>query len=172
LAAISFTALAGICRDHTGIDGEAFTADQARSHALPHHMLEQPPEQVAVAEAPVPVFGERGVVGNVALETEPAEPAIGQIEVHFVAQAPLGANGEGVTDQQHADHQLGIDRGAAGGGVIRRQRAADLAEVQYGVDPAQEMVCWDMALEIEAIEQAPRLVLPSHHSAHPVAVRE
>jgi hypothetical protein len=55
---------------------------------------------------------------------------------------------------------------------MRRQSAADLAEVQHGVVPAQEMVCWNAALEIEAIEQAPRLVLPSHHPPLSVAVQE
>ena len=62
--AIHFATAAGVRLDHAGIDGETLATDKAGLHALPHHMLEQPPEKVAVAKAPVPVLGERGVVGN------------------------------------------------------------------------------------------------------------
>src|SRR6202007_814080 len=38
------------------------------------------------------------------------KPPIGQIEVDLIAQAPLRSNAEAVADQEHPDHQLGIDR--------------------------------------------------------------
>jgi len=48
--------------------------------------------------------------GNVAVEPQPAEPPVGRIEVDLLAQQPLRANAEAIADNQHLDHQLGIDR--------------------------------------------------------------
>ncbi len=50
------------------------------------------------------------MVGHIAIEPKPAKPPISQIEVDFLAQAPLGANAEAVADDEHPDHQLRIDR--------------------------------------------------------------
>ncbi len=55
----------------------------------------------------------------------------------LLAQAPLGANAKAVADEQDADHQLGIDRGAARRGVERCQRAAQVAEIDEAIDGAQ-----------------------------------
>jgi hypothetical protein len=71
--------------DETGVDRKAFAADQPLGHAALNGHLEQLPQQVAVAEAAVPVLREGGVIGHRAFETEPAEPAIGQIEMHLLA---------------------------------------------------------------------------------------
>lgn len=64
------------------------------------------------------VLRECRVVGHRAYQPEPAEPAIGEVEVHILAQAVLGADTEAEDDEQHADHQFEIDRRAA-----RRARA-------------------------------------------------
>ena len=66
---------------------------------------------VVLAEAAVPVLGEGRMVGNIAVEPEAAEPAVGQIEVDLLAQAPLGADAEAVAHDQHPDHQLGSTEG-------------------------------------------------------------
>ena len=52
-------------------------------------MLEQATEQVAVAEAAVPVLGKGGMVGDGALEPEPAEPATSKIEMDLGAEPAL-----------------------------------------------------------------------------------
>src|SRR5437899_348681 len=52
------------------------------------------------------------MIGYVAIEAETTKPAIGQIEMDFLAHAPLGADAKAITDDQHPDHQFGIDRGA------------------------------------------------------------
>lgn len=49
------------------------------------------------------------MVGHPVSEIEPAEPAIGQVEVHLLAQAPFRADAEQVADQQHPEHQFRID---------------------------------------------------------------
>src|SRR5580693_8292978 len=52
------------------------------------------------------------MIGYMAVETETTKPAIGQIEMGFLAQAALGADAKAITDDQHPDHELGIDRWA------------------------------------------------------------
>ena len=44
----------------------------------------------------MPVLREGGMIGHIAVEPEPAEPPVGQIEVDLFAQAPLGANTEAI----------------------------------------------------------------------------
>jgi hypothetical protein len=58
----------------------------------------------------VPVLGERRVVGHLAVEPEPAEPSVREVEVDLLAQPLLRADAEAVADDQDQDHQLGIDR--------------------------------------------------------------
>ena len=59
----------------------------------------------------------------------PAEPAMGQIEGNVFAEAALGPNAPAVADDQHADHQLWIDRRSAYLAVKRLQRLAIGVEV-------------------------------------------
>ena len=54
------------------------------------------------------------MIGHIAFQPQAAEPAIGKIEMNLLAQATLGADAVAVADDQHPDHQFGIDRGAAG----------------------------------------------------------
>ena len=64
-------------------------------------------------------LGETGAFGNLAREAKPAEPAVGQIEMYFLDQAPLRADAVEIANQQHADHQFGIERRTAHVAVIR-----------------------------------------------------
>lgn len=75
----------GVRLDQAGVDREALTTDQALGHASPDRRLEDLAQQIAVAEAAVAVLREGRVIGHVALEPEPAEPAIGEVEVDLVA---------------------------------------------------------------------------------------
>ena len=66
------------------------------------------------------------MIGDITVEPEPAEPSVRQIEVDLFAEAPLGADADAATDDQHSDHQFGIDRGATHRAVERREVAAQL----------------------------------------------
>ena len=66
------------------------------------------------------------MIGDIAVEPEPAEPPVRQIEVDLFAEAPLGADADAVADDRHADHQFGIDRRATQRAVERREVAAQL----------------------------------------------
>jgi hypothetical protein len=56
---------------------------------------------------------ERRMVRNLVVEIELAEPAVSKVQRHFLAQPALMTDAIAVTDQEHPDHQLGIDRGPA-----------------------------------------------------------
>src|SRR6516225_9764370 len=57
--------------------------------------------------------------GNLVVEIELAEPAVSKVQRHFLAQPTLMANAIAVTNQEHPDHQLGINRGPADVAVKR-----------------------------------------------------
>ena len=112
------------------------------------------------------VLGEGRVIRHGAFQTQPAEPAIGQVEVDLFAQPTLRPNAEAVADQQHPDQQFGIDRGATDGAVERRQMRSQALKLHEPVDRPQQMVRRDMVLQRESIEQG-RLIDPplAHHHA-------
>jgi hypothetical protein len=69
----------------------------------------------------MPVLREGGMIGDIAVEPEPAEPPVRQIEVDLFAEAPLGADTEAIPDDQHADLQAARDH-SGGRGVPAAQR--------------------------------------------------
>src|ERR1700758_3247941 len=120
--------------DEARIDCKSFTADQSLLDAAAQHALEHATEEIALPEAAMPVLGERRVIRNRAIQTQPAKPPVGQIEVDLIAQAPLRSNAEAVTDQEHPDHQLRIYRRPADATVERRETPPNLFEVDKPVD--------------------------------------
>jgi hypothetical protein len=106
------------------------------------------------------------MIGYMAVETETTKPAICQIEMDFLAQAPLGADAKAITDDQHPDHQFGIDRWATHRAVEGGQLPPQLAKLDEPVDGPQEMVSGNMSFERELIEQSSLFDLPmSHHDS-------
>src|SRR5271166_3079064 len=93
------------------------------------------------------------MIRDVAVEAQATEPAISQIEVDLVAQLPLRANAEAVADDQHADHQLGIDRRATRLAVVWLQMRPDLRKVDEPIDLAKQVIVRDMPFQAEAVEQ-------------------
>jgi hypothetical protein len=77
---------------------------------------------------------------DVAIEPEPAEPPVGQIEMHLLAKTPFGADGEAVAYDQHPDHQFRIDRRSAHYAVERRRLPPHLAQLDKPVDQPQKMI--------------------------------
>jgi hypothetical protein len=54
--------------------------------------------------------------------------------VHFLAEAPFRTDAEAITNNQHTDHQLGINRGSAHAAVEWRQLAPQLVKFDKPVD--------------------------------------
>src|ERR1700722_15066207 len=71
----------------------------------------------------------------------------------LLAQPPLRANAEAVADDQHPDHQLGINRGTPDLAIEGAQMRSNLGQVDEPVDLAQQMTIGDVPLETEAVEQ-------------------
>jgi hypothetical protein len=74
-----------------------------------HERLKQLSQQIAIAEAAMPVLGEGRVVRHLAVKPEPTELAVSEVPVHLLAQPPLGTNavavaasGRAVQDQSKA----------------------------------------------------------------------
>src|SRR5437667_11864834 len=102
-------------------------------------------QEVAVAEAAMPIDRECRVIWHFVVEIEAAKPAIGEMQLNLLAQSPLKANAVAVAHNQHPDHQLRVDRGPADLAVERRQLLAQAGQYPRhdGIDATQEMVRWN-----------------------------
>jgi hypothetical protein len=78
--------------DHAGVDGKGLASHDPFLHAARDHGLKQLAQKIALAEAAVAVFRERRTIRDVAVEPQPAKPAISQIEVD--AARPIRTNAE------------------------------------------------------------------------------
>jgi hypothetical protein len=103
------------------------------------------------------------VIRDSAVQPEPAEPAIRQIEMSLFTQAALGSDTHAIADDQHADHQLWIDGGATHPAVKRLQRLAQVIEGEMAVNAPKHVVDRHMFLNAEIIEQPRRRCLNAHH---------
>jgi hypothetical protein len=154
----------GIGLDHAGVDRKAFATDQSLGDAALQDGLEQVSERIAVAEAAVSVLGEGGVLRHGVLQSQAAEPAVRQVQVHFVAQPALRTDAEAVADDEHAHHQLGIDGGSAGVAVEGGKVATQLTQVEEPVDATQQVIGRHVRIEVEGVEQLVlRTRLLTHH---------
>src|SRR4029079_4434833 len=77
--------LVGVRRNQAGVDREPLAAAQARSNARFHDALEHAAENVAVTEALIPAARERGVIRDLVLDAQAAEPSIGEVYLHLPA---------------------------------------------------------------------------------------
>ena len=118
--------LVGIGSNQAGIDSKGRPVNQPFCHAASDHGLEQLAQQIAIAEAAMPILGEGRVVRHLAIEPEPTEPAVGEVQVHLLAQPSFGANAVAVANQQHPDEQFGINRRPASRAVKWRQVAPNV----------------------------------------------
>src|SRR4051812_3248909 len=94
--------------DDARISGKAFTADKTFDNTQTQHGLEQLTERVAVTEPTMAVLGERRVIRHPVMDAKMTEPAVRQIQMHFLAQPALRPNAVTIADDQHAHDQLRI----------------------------------------------------------------
>ena len=97
----------------------------------------------------MPILGEGRVVGHCVFKVESAEPAICQVLVNLFAQPTFGPNAEAVANDQHANHELRIDRWTACVAVERREVIAQFSEVEEAIDATQQVIAWDAIVEDE-----------------------
>jgi len=104
------------------------------------------------------------VVRHLPVETEPAEPAIGQIEMNLVAEPTFGPDAEAVADDQYPDHQIGVGQtdGPSSYRKAREASAPPTDRTNRSIEP-QHVIGRDMLFETETVETA----LPASPSARP-----
>jgi hypothetical protein len=138
--------------NQAGVDGEPIGSDQPFGHAALDDGFEQMAQQIALAKSPVPVLGKGRMVRDLAIQTEPTKPAVREIKMNFFTQAALRPYAPAIADDQHADHQLRINRGATGAAVQRFQRLTNVIEVEMPIDTSQNVIGRDMVVKAEIIE--------------------
>jgi hypothetical protein len=139
--------------DDAGVDGEGLTSHDPFLHAARQHGLEQLAQKIALAKTAMAVLGNRRMIRNLAVEAQAAEPAVGQIEVNFLAQPTFGTNAQAIADDEHPNHQLGIDRRPPDVAIVGPQVRPQPREIDEPIDLAQHVTVGDMPLKTEAVEQ-------------------
>jgi hypothetical protein len=105
-----------------------------------------------------------------AVEADPTEPPIRQVEMHLLAQATFRTDAHAVADDQHPDHQLRVDRWTAHLAIIGPQVLADASEVDEPINRPQQMILRNVILKAEAVEQRFLHHRPlAHHLQSPAA---
>jgi hypothetical protein len=92
------------------------------------------------------------MVRDLAIQAKLTKPAIREIEMNFLTQAALRPYSHAIADDQHADHQLRIDRGATGVAIMRPQHLTDLIEVEMTVDASQHVIGRHMVIEAKIVK--------------------
>ena len=77
----------GVRLDQAGIDRKAFAANQPLRDAALQDRFKDAPQKIAFAETAMPVLREGGVIGDIAVEPEPAEPPVRQVEIDLFRAA-------------------------------------------------------------------------------------
>src|SRR5215475_2854678 len=129
------------------------------------------PKRIALAKTAVPIDRERRMVGHLVVKLEATKPAIGKVKLHFLAQPALRADAVAVADNQHPDHELGVDRRPADFAVEGPQLLAKVSHYprHYRIDAAKKMVPRNTTFEVEEIEQLALIdILPTHHDPPPL----
>src|SRR5665811_2172499 len=90
----------------------------------------------------------------------------------FLGEPALRAYAAAVAHDEHADHELGIDRGASDVAVVGLQFLVEVGQRSRHkhVDPSQKMVLRNAIIEAELVEQLALVSpLPTHHRPSSVA---
>ena len=99
-------------------------------------------------------------------QIEFTEPTIGQMQRYVLAEPAFVPDPVTIANEQHVDHQLGIEGWTTNVAVERPQATMQIGKGcgDKDVQPPQQMVRRDHVVEIELIEQLPLLaILPPHH---------
>src|SRR5205085_1995046 len=95
---------------------------------------------------------------------------ISQMQLDLLAQPSLKTDTVAVAHDQHPDHELRVNRRPANVAVKGRQFLMQISHDPryFGIDPAQQMACWNAPFEIEQVKQLTLLAaLPPHHDPPP-----
>ena len=145
--------LVGVGLNQARIDGEAFTANQTGHDARLDDPLEHAAKNFAIAKALVAGARERRMIRHSILDTELAEPAIGEVHLHFTTDQPLRTDRKDISHDQHPDHQFRIDRRSTNGRIMRSKFAANPGQIERSVDLAHQMIFGNRVAKMKLVEQ-------------------
>src|SRR5204862_5687614 len=107
--------------------------DEARVHAHTHDSFEDLAQDIAITEAAVAIDRKCRVVRNLVVKIEPAEPPIRKVKRNLLAKPPLETHAVAVADDQHPEHELGVDRGPANVAVEGHQLLAQVSQHSFTI---------------------------------------
>ena len=86
--------------------------------------------------------------------------------MNLFAKPSLGADPAAVANDEHADHQFGINRGPANRAIERPQLLSNIAQIKKPIDATQQMIVGNVILKAKVVKQSLwRRLRPHHHSA-------
>lgn len=140
---------------HQGrVHAEATPTDQPLIHHLVDYFVEQGTKEVLALEPPAPVLAEGGMARDFALQAQPTEPAVSQVEVDLLAQPPLGGDAEEIlSHQHHPSEDLRIPRRPSALLIEGLQAPVYEAEVHMTLDAAKQVVVGDHRFQIHEGEK-------------------
>src|SRR5207249_10216796 len=97
------------------------------------------------------------------IEAQTGEPAPRQMHTQFLHQFAFAGDAVQITDQQNAQQELGINRGAAGLAVAVLQSFPHKSKADVLLDPPQQVGFGNLIFQSEVVEQRFRAVVLPHH---------
>ncbi len=107
--------LVGVRRDQARVHSKALAADKIGRDAGRNDALEHAAEKITITEPFVAGARKRRVIGQLVLDAQTTEPAIGEIDLDLAAQGALRADGEHIADDEHPDLEAGSIEGRSMG---------------------------------------------------------
>jgi hypothetical protein len=112
------------------------------------------------------------VIRHRAIESQPAKPPVGEVQVHLFAQPSFRADAEAVAHDQHADHQFRVNRRPAYGAVEGRQLPPQTVEFDKPINRPQQVPSRHMPFERKLVEQRLLMDLSLPHHRLPPSRRD
>src|SRR5437588_7027892 len=106
------------------IHRQMFPLYQSHFHTLLHDLFKQLLQQLRFLKPSMPVLRKRGVMRDLLIEAQTGEPAPRQMHAQFLHQFAFAGDAVQIADQQNAQQELGINRGATGLAVAVSQSLA------------------------------------------------
>src|ERR1700740_2562558 len=96
-------------------------------------------------------------------DAEFAEPAIGEVHLHFTADQPLRADRKDIPHDQHPDHQFRIDRRAPDGRIMGCKFTAKPRKIEGSIDLPHHVIFGNRVAEMKLVEQLTLVTLQTAH---------
>src|SRR5206468_7582242 len=105
----------------------------------------------------------RRMIRDSVLDTELAEPAIGEVHLHFTADQPFRADRKVISHDQHPDHQFRINRRAPHRRIVRCKFAAKPGQIESSIDLPHQMIFRNRVAKSKLVEQLTLVTLQTAH---------